>query len=176
MCSLVSRARAFAFAAHNAVGQRRKYTDEPYTTHLERVATLVASVVDDDAMIAAAYLHDTIEDTDTSIADITEAFGGDVAYLVTYLSDISKPQDGNRATRKRLDCEHIAKGHDRVHTIKLADLIDNSASIQAYDLKFAKVYMAEKKLLLGELADGHPILLNRAQAIVDKWLSATHPR
>ena len=171
MSSLISKAKTFAFAAHNAIGQRRKYTDEPYTTHLERVATLVASVVDDEAMIAAAYLHDTVEDTAVTMTDITEAFGPDVAYLVTYLTDVSKPEDGNRATRKKLDREHIAKGDERVHTIKLADLIDNSESIQAHDPRFAQVYMAEKKLLLEALADGHPELLRRAQAVVDGWFS-----
>ncbi len=171
MSNLISKAKEFAFAAHNAIGQRRKYTDEPYTVHLERVATLVASVVDDEAMIAAAYLHDTVEDTAVTLADITEEFGDDVAYLVNYLSDVSKPEDGNRATRKRLDREHIARGDERVHTIKLADMIDNSESIQAYDKRFAKVYMAEKQLLLEVLADGHPDLLLRARTIVDEWYS-----
>ncbi|ANO50491.1 HD domain-containing protein [Woeseia oceani] len=171
MRNLVSRAKEFAFAAHNAIEQRRKYTGEPYTVHLESVAMLVASVVDDEAMIAAAYLHDTVEDTDVTLADIENNFGCDVAYLVRYLSDISRPEDGNRAQRKHLDREHVARGDARVHTIKLADLIDNSATIQAYDPRFAKVYMQEKRLLLDDLDDGHPELLCRARAIVDEWLA-----
>ncbi len=169
---LAAQAKSFAFKAHNAIGQRRKYTDEPYTTHLERVAQLVASVVDDDAMVAAAYLHDIVEDTPTTIEDVEESFGEDIAYLVTYLSDISRPDDGNRAVRKQLDREHIAQGDARVHTVKLADLIDNSDSIQKHDPKFAKVYMTEKRQLLEVLQDGHPTLLNRAQVIVDAWFAS----
>lgn len=172
MNDLVSRAKTFAFDAHNAIGQRRKYTDEPYTSHLERVAQLVASVVEDDAMVAAAYLHDTVEDTAISIDDISRAFGDDVAYLVNCLSDVSRPEDGNRAERKRLDREHIARGDARVHTIKLADLIDNAASIGANDPKFAKVYMNEKRQLLDVINDGHPTLFKRAQAIVDAWFES----
>lgn len=169
MDDLISRAREFAFKAHNAINHRRKYTDEPYTTHLECVAQLVASVVNDEAMVAAAYLHDTVEDTEITIEDIRAAFGDDVAYLVGFLSDISTPEDGNRALRKKLDREHIAKGDARVHTIKLADLIDNSGSIQANDARFANVYMAEKRLLLEVLEDGHPVLLKQAREIVETW-------
>ncbi len=169
MDDLVTRARAFAFAAHNAIDHRRKYTDEPYTTHLSRVAQLVAEVVDDDAMVAAAYLHDTVEDTPTTLADIKAEFGGDVAYLVSFLTDSSSLEDGNRAVRKAIDREHTAAGDARVHTIKLADLIDNSDSIQAHDQKFAQVYMKEKRLLLGVLGDGNAKLLARATAIVEEW-------
>jgi len=117
--NLVLRARDFAYAAHNAIEHRRKYTGEPYTTHLQRVAQLVESVDGDESMIAAAYLHDTVEDTSTTIEDIRSAFGDDVAYLVSYLTDISKPDDGNRKLRKKMDREHIAKGDAR-HLFNLA--------------------------------------------------------
>ena len=175
MSELVTSARLFAFNAHNAIEQRRKYTGDPYTVHLERVAALVASVVDDEAMIAAAYLHDTVEDTETTLEDISSNFGTEVAYLLTYLTDISRPEDGNRKTRKQLDREHIAKGNEHVHTIKLADLIDNSDSIQTHDPRFAAVYMEEKRLLLEVLADGHPELLARARTIVDAWMRGNSP-
>ncbi|MEE4284281.1 MAG: HD domain-containing protein [Pseudomonadales bacterium] len=172
MEALVQQARDFAFAAHNAIDHRRKYTDEPYTTHLQRVADLVASVTDDACMIAAAYLHDTVEDTDTRIEDIHLHFGEEVAYLVKHLSDVSRPEDGNRAIRKEIDRQHIACGDARVHTIKLADLIDNSESIQTFDPGFAKVYMHEKRKLLTVLDDGDVRLLARAQAIVGDWLAS----
>ncbi len=169
MSELILRAKAFAFNAHNSIDQKRKYTGEPYTVHLESVAQLVASVVDDELMIAAAYLHDTVEDTAVTIADITIDFGSEVAYLVFHLSDISKPEDGSRAIRKAIDRKHNAKGDARVHTIKLADLIDNSDSIVEHDKKFAEVYMEEKRLLLEVLEDGHPTLFNRAKNIIKRW-------
>jgi (p)ppGpp synthase/HD superfamily hydrolase len=171
MNDLVSRAREFAFDVHNQIGHKRKYTGDPYTNHLERVAQLVASVVDDEDMIAAAYLHDTVEDTDTTVDDLRDNFGDEVAYLVSFLSDISRLEDGNRALRKRLDREHTAKGDARVHTIKLADLIDNSSSIQEHDVKFAEIYMVEKQQLLSVLGDGHPVLFEQAETIVKRWFA-----
>ena len=169
MTSLAERARAFAHRAHDAVDSSRKYTGRPYKEHPDAVAELVASVTDDEVMIAAAYLHDTVEDTDTTFDDIAEHFGSDVATLVVYLTDISRPKDGNRATRKAIDRAHIARGDARVHTIKLADLIDNAGSIAERDPKFAAVYMQEKRLLLEVLQDGDPELLKRATKIVDDW-------
>ena len=169
MDSIVGRAKQFAFVAHNAINQRRKYTGEPYTEHLERVAKLVENVDHDANMLAAAYLHDTVEDTATTIEDITAEFGEDIAYLVLHLTDVSRPQDGNRAVRKTLEREHIASGVARVHTVKLADLIDNSESIQSHDAKYAKVYMEEKRLLLTVLADGDPKLFERASRIGADW-------
>jgi (p)ppGpp synthase/HD superfamily hydrolase len=171
MTSLIEKARDFAHAAHDAVGQRRKYTDEPYWRHVDAVAELVASVTDDEITIAAAYLHDTVEDTLTTFDDIAEHFGSDVATVVVYLTDISKPKDGNRATRKAIDRAHNARGDSRVHTVKLADLIDNAGSITEHDPRFAAVYMAEKRLLLDVLGDGDPTLLGQARAIVDRWFA-----
>lgn len=172
MDKLVSRARDFAYAAHDAIDHRRKYTDEPYTTHLQRVARLVESVDGDNNMIAAAYLHDTVEDTPTTIEDIRSTFGDDVAYLVSYLTDISKPEDGNRALRKKMDREHIAKGDARVHTIKLADLIDNGWSITSHDPRFARVFMTEKRELLKVLSDGNDKLLHRARVMVETYMAS----
>ncbi|MEQ8691712.1 MAG: DUF6331 family protein [Pseudomonadales bacterium] len=172
MDTLESRARDFAYAAHNANDHRRKYTDEPYTTHLQRVASLVESVGGDSSMIAAAYLHDTVEDTATTIDDIRATFGDDVAYLVSYLTDVSKPADGNRALRKKLDREHIAQGDARVHTIKLADLIDNGMSITTHDPRFAKVFMTEKRELLTVLGDGDATLFKRARVMVETYMAS----
>jgi len=169
MTTLIERAKEFAFAAHNAIDQHRKFTGEPYVVHIERVAKLVASVVHDERMIAAAYLHDTVEDTTVTFDDIAEHFGADVAYIVIYLTSVSRPKDGNRATRKEVDRRHIARGDARVHTVKLADLIDNVGAIAAADAKFAAVYMEEKRLLLPVLADGHPVLFEEATRLIKQW-------
>ena len=166
MSDLIEKARRFAFEAHNAIGQRRKYTDEPYTVHLEAVAELVESAGGDDEMIAAAYLHDIVEDTETSIEDIESLFGSDVAYLVDHLTDVSSPGDGNRAERKALDRAHTAKGDARVQTIKLADIIHNCQTVADCDPEFAKVYLEEKRKLLEVLQDGDADLLAAARKIV----------
>ena len=92
MMTIIERAELFATAAHGATGQKRKYTDEPYVIHLREVALLVAEHGGDDAMIAAAWLHDVVEDTAITLDEITAHFGEDVASLVFALTDVSRPR------------------------------------------------------------------------------------
>lgn len=169
--SLPHRAAHFAHAAHAAVDQRRKYTGEPYIEHPFAVARLVMTVTDDEATVAAALLHDTVEDTQATLEDIAREFGADVAMLVGWLTDVSQPADGNRVVRKEIDRQHTAQADSRAKTVKLADLIDNTRSIVTHDRPFARVYLVEKERLLEVLTDGHPELyrlafqtLQRAQA------------
>lgn len=159
-------APAMDFATKAHAGQVRKYTGERYIHHPIAVARLVASVTDDKNMIIAAILHDTVEDTDTTLDEIERLFGSDVASLVESLTDVSTPQDGLRHMRKEVDRLHTAKASPRAKTIKLADLIDNSRSIVERDPKFAKVYIGEKKRLLEVLTEGDPVLLAEAMRIV----------
>ena len=164
---LIDKARAFASAAHK--GQKRKYTGDEYIVHPAAVAELVASVTDDERMIAAAWLHDVIEDCDVSHETLKAAFGHDVYVLVAWLTDISVPSDGNREARKRLDRIHIGNASPDAQTIKIADLIDNSKSITEFDPGFARVYMKEKTLLLRELYKGNLELFIQAQNIVASY-------
>ena len=162
----VERARVFATAAHAAVGQVRKYTFEPYIVHPTEVASIVATVPHTDVMLAAAWLHDTVEDTGVSIVDIQKEFGNEVASLVGWLTDVSKPEQGNRAVRKAIDREHTAMAPAAAQTVKLADLIANSRSILAHDPAFAKVYLEEKRMLLEVLTRGDATLMAQARRIV----------
>ena len=104
---LVRRALAFATLAHG--DQKRKYTGEMYIVHPIEVMEIVKTVPHDDAMLAAALLHDVVEDTDVTLDEVRSAFGDDVAALVDDLTDVSKPEDGNRKTRKAMDREHSAQ-------------------------------------------------------------------
>jgi (p)ppGpp synthase/HD superfamily hydrolase len=166
---LVTNAFIFASKAHE--GQMRKYTGEPYMIHPMQVAKLVEQVVGDEEkeMIAAALLHDVVEDTDTTIEQIEELFGERVASLVSDLTDISKPEDGNRAVRKMIDRQHSASASPSAKTIKLADLINNSDSILKYDHNFSKVYMKEKRELVKVLKEGDPLLFAMATDILNNY-------
>jgi len=170
MSILIDKARAFAIAAHSAVGQRRKYTGEPYWKHPADVVRLLRTVTDDQQILAAAWLHDVVEDTQVDLSLICRMFGSRVAELVEMVTDVSKPEDGYRAARKAIDREHIAKAHPDAKTIKLADLIDNSKSILDRDPNFAKVYMKEKAALLAVLTEGDERLWNIAHGIVSAGL------
>lgn len=163
--TLIEKARAFATAAHAAVGQLRKYTFEPYIVHPAEVAALVATVPGHTPeMIAAAWLHDTVEDTGVTIELIRSEFGAEVAELVGWLTDVSRPDHGNRAARKAVDRAHTAGAPAAAQTIKLADLIANTRSIMEHDEKFAVTYLAEKRMLLEVMTKGDPGLMAQARA------------
>lgn len=166
---LVRKAQKFATAAHASVNQRRKYTGEPYIVHPFRVAAIVATVDPRPEVLAAAYLHDVVEDTPVTLAEISDQFGQVVADLVGELTDISTPADGNRDQRKALDRAHSAAGSPASQTIKLADMIDNSETITKHDRKFAAVYMKEKRNLLEVMLNGNQALYERAWDLVIKW-------
>jgi (p)ppGpp synthase/HD superfamily hydrolase len=163
---LIEKARIFATAAHAAVGQRRKYTGEPYICHPAAVAFLVSSVSGGDAVVAAAWLHDVVEDTGVSIKTVEMEFGPVVAALVNQVTNVSKPTDGNRARRKEIDRNHSAAACPSAKSIKLADMIDNLPSIVAGDPAFAKVYIAEQQLLLNVLVDGSSQLYYQAKTLL----------
>lgn len=161
--NIVERARVFATAAHAAVKQKRKYTGEDYIVHPTEVAGIVQSVGGTDAQIAAAYLHDVVEDTGVTIEQVEAEFGSEVAALVGWLTDVSKPTDGNRKVRKTIDRKHTAKAPAAAKTVKLADLISNTQSIVKHDLNFAETYLEEKMELLEVLTDGDTNLWQQAK-------------
>lgn len=165
----------FAERAHR--GQVRKYTGEPYIVHPLEVAQIVESAFPweranpspVEAVVMAALLHDVVEDCGVTLDQIRRAFGSVVARLVHEVTDISRKEHGNRATRKGLDRQHLASASPEGMTIKLADLISNTQSITQHDKDFAKVYMAEKAELLPLLVAGNPSLHARASGLVKAW-------
>ena len=161
---LINKAKMLAGKAHE--GQFRKYSGMPYIVHPIQVATIVQEVEHSDEMIAAALLHDVVEDTDYSFEDIAKEVSQEVADLVKGLTDVSTPEDGNRAVRKAIDKDHLAEQNAEVQTIKLADVISNSKDIKANDPKFAKVYIEEMKALLKVLTKGDKTLYAKAEEIV----------
>lgn len=163
---LIDDARDFAIAAHEEKAQERKYTGMPYWTHCGEVAMLVEAVGGSDVQIAAAWLHDVLEDTDVTFEVLQQTFGPVVAEMVGWLTDVSKPEHGNRATRKEMDRVHTAMAPKEAKTVKLADLISNATSILRYDPDFAKVYLKEKARLLPHLQSGNGQLWNMASEIL----------
>ena len=179
---LVERAREYAINAHKRIDHRRKYTQHPYSVHLGAVARLVSSVSDDPEMIAAAWLHDVVEDTSATLYDIELEFGKSVAALVEDLTDVSKPSDGNRTTRKAIDRQHLAHASPKAKTVKLADLIDNCQDICKNDKRFARVFLEEMDPLLNVLQEGDAALYELAQKTyakcwrdLDKYAEAANP-
>jgi (p)ppGpp synthase/HD superfamily hydrolase len=166
--TLINKAISYATLWH--AGQTRKYYGEPYMVHPTAVALTVAKRGYSDEVIAAALCHDVLEDTAATTADMTEVLGERVTQLVLEVTDVAKPEDGNRAKRKEMNRAHLAKASQFGKVIKLADLIDNTQDIVVNDPNFAVIYMSEKKLLLPFLEDAHdPVLLLKANTLVNDY-------
>lgn len=161
--SIVDEARAFATRAHR--GQFRKYTHAPYIVHPQAVVATLEPLGFRPEVLAAAWLHDTVEDCDVEHGDILAHFGAEVHHMVYYLTDVSIGSGLPRAQRKAMDLEHNAKGDYETQSIKLSDILDNSVSIIDNDPDFARVWMNEKAKLLDALTLGHAGLHARATAI-----------
>lgn len=149
----IDEVRKFCKEAHESIGQKRKYSGEPYWTHPFAVAEMVAAWGMDKVTEAGALLHDVpedvyVKDIATGFAIISERFGEEVARVVYYCTEVSKPTDGLRSVRKRIDHEHYAKGCARSQAIKIADAIHNLEAIREADPGFYKVYLVEKESMV----------------------------
>jgi guanosine-3',5'-bis(diphosphate) 3'-pyrophosphohydrolase len=139
--------KAAEFAAHKHRRQRRKgRTKRPYIGHCVEVARLIAEVgkVDDANILAAAILHDTIEDTKTTHDELRQEFGPVIDDLVNEVTD---DKDLDKSVRKRLQVEHAPNLSPGAKLIKLADKISNVREIGAdppkdWDVKRREKYFA----------------------------------
>ena len=118
---------AESFARRNHEGQTRKgVAQEPYITHVEEVANLVREFGGTDIAIAAAWLHDVVEDCDPTIDDISERFGTAVAEVVLEVTD---NKDLPKSARKRFQIESANRKSPDACLIKWADKTSNLLSI-----------------------------------------------
>lgn len=155
--SIVEKAKKIAERAH--ADQRRKWGDQsPYIVHPSRVAAKVATldgITDED--VAAAWLHDVIEDVamptnsvEAYKVEIREACGEAVLKLVL---ELTNPTEGPewagrpRVEKRARDWEHISKISDRAKRIKLVDRLDNIKTMNAAPKRLILKYIPESKHL-----------------------------
>ena len=153
----ILKAMEFATNAHR--GQVRKYTGEPYINHPFAVFHMVRDTYEDTDTLIAALLHDVVEDTEATSAEVRHEFGDVVADYVHALTDIPNPNK-NRATRKAETCQRLKLAPPNVKVIKLADLIDNAPSIIKHNKEFAEVFLKEMHNLFLVL-NGHSDILDK---------------
>jgi (p)ppGpp synthase/HD superfamily hydrolase len=125
MKGLVLVSCAADFAAERHRDQRRQGSGQwPYVNHLAEVACLLAVATDgeDAELVAAGWLHDTVEDTATSRSELVSTFGEDIASLVMEVTD---DKTLPKQERKRLQIEKTPAKTSRAKMIKLADLTSN---------------------------------------------------
>ncbi|HZA86212.1 MAG TPA: HD domain-containing protein, partial [Acidimicrobiales bacterium] len=129
--ALITRAYLRSADAHR--GQSRN-SGEAYVQHPLAVARIVADLGLDDVTVAAALLHDTVEDTGVTVDDISQAFGGDVANIVDGVTKLDRVQFNSKEAQQAATMRKmlVAMAKDlRVLIIKLADRLHNMRTIAA---------------------------------------------
>lgn len=176
---IIQRVAAFANEAH--AGQMRKYTGEKYIEHLLRVMRLCNEYVQDTAVLSAALLHDTIEDTAVDKKTLEEFLSGIMEKreaertlkLVVELTDVYVKvdyPDMNRRVRRGREAERLSEASPEAQTIKYADIIDNVQDLGDVETDFAPVFMRECKEILKQMNRGNQELYQRAVRAVDDGL------
>ena len=129
--SLIDRAIEFATVKH--AGSFRKGTNIPYITHVTEAFAIVSTLTDDEEVRAAAVLHDTLEDTQTTKEELISNFGERVAALVGEESENKredKPAEETWQIRKRETLQHLAGASHEVKIIALGDKLSNIRAIR----------------------------------------------
>lgn len=156
---LIMRAAEFSRIHHG--GQLRQKSKDPYYVHPARVAGRVACLHGSTPeMVAAAFLHDILEDTNVPVAEIEAHFGPKVAELVVWLTKPSIPFKGklNRARREQMDLEYYMKAPIEAKLIKMLDRLDNLADMSGFDRGFKVRYGQESRDLAAVIGDADPDL------------------
>lgn len=150
--NLVEKATVFATEKH--IKQFRKFNGEPYVEHPKRVAQTVSAITFNDKLVAAALLHDTIEDTDTTYEEIVTEFGAEVADLVR---DLTSDKEEIKIVGKDIYLtEKMNKMNPDALLIKLADRLDNVSDLTMKNEEWSRAYAVQTNYILTNLSN--PIL------------------
>jgi guanosine-3',5'-bis(diphosphate) 3'-pyrophosphohydrolase len=179
MEKILEQIKDFAAKAHGE--QRRKFADEPYIAHPIRVMELCAAYTNDITVLAAALLHDVLEDTPVKKEEISSFLltimdTGKAQRTLQLVDDLtdryvkSNYPQWNRRKRKAKEAERLADTGADSQTIKYADIIDNSAEIAHQETDFAKPFLLECNALLKKIVKGNQELYKRAMETVQNGL------
>lgn len=180
------KAKSLIYATSKHINQKRKYTGEDYINHSLEVASKILEYMKNEnfsdkectIMYCSAILHDTVEDTSATIEEIELFAGKEIADMVNWLTNVSKPEDGNRKIRKMKDLEHIMSAPLPAICIKIADVICNCKGMVEVDRKysngeFCKKYIPEKMIFynfLTKLKIPYDLNLTQYEIIFSKML------
>jgi (p)ppGpp synthase/HD superfamily hydrolase len=179
MEQILEKIKAFADRCHG--DQMRKYSDERYIVHPERVMQICKQYTNDITMLAAALLHDVLEDTPVSEQEIRQFLSpllseeqvARTLELVEELTDVyvkARYPQWNRRKRKQKETARLKNSSAAAQTIKYADIMDNAPEIAAKDPDFARRFLFEARDLLKAMDKGDPRLYKQAQEAVNKCL------
>ncbi|MBB1284809.1 HD domain-containing protein [Flavisolibacter sp. BT320] len=179
MEEVLEKIRDFADTAHGT--QLRKYSPDRYIVHPVRVMKMCRRHTNDLSVLAAALLHDVLEDTPVTKSDLHQFLlgqmdvetAGKTVRLVVELTDIYTKAvypRWNRRKRKLKEAERIQKTSGESQTVKYADIIDNCREIVTQDPDFAQVFLRECKSLLRVMPKGNESLYREAVETVNTGL------
>jgi len=179
MEDILDQIKDFADRAHGE--QTRKYTPDRYIVHPVRVMNICREYTNDIAMLAAALLHDVLEDTPVTKTEIKnfllklmdETRAEKTVKLVEELTDVyikNDYPDWNRGKRKDKEAERLEAIGPEAQTIKYADIIDNTVEIANQDSDFARIYLNEGMAILNKINKGDQQLYQRAVDTVNNGI------
>jgi guanosine-3',5'-bis(diphosphate) 3'-pyrophosphohydrolase len=176
---ILDKVKEYADQAHG--DQMRKYSDERYIVHPVRVMETVRDYILDVPVLAAALLHDVLEDTDVTsdemktflLTVMNQQEADKTIELVEELTDVYIKANYprlNRKSRRHKEVERLAAASSDAQTIKYADVMDNAVDIAENDPDFALLYLRESKYLLQQMDRGNTLLRQRSTEVVDDHL------
>ncbi len=177
MEEILERIKYFADQAHG--DQRRKYTPDRYIVHPIRVMEICRKYTNDITILAAALLHDVLEDTSVQKEEMKDFLltvlnpqqTSRTIRMVEELTDVYVKMDFpglNRKSRKAKELERLKSTSADSQTIKYADILDNSIEIATQDTDFALVYVTESQKILQNLTSGNAVLHADAVEVIDE--------
>ncbi|HRI33294.1 MAG TPA: HD domain-containing protein [Saprospiraceae bacterium] len=171
--NLYQRAIIIATTKHLEKDQKVPGTELPYVVHLSNVSMeiIIASCNSEnfnlEFAIQVALLHDIIEDTSTTVGELEDIFGNDIAHAVLALTKNSLlPKD----QQMKDSISRIKVLQYEVWAVKLADRITNLQTPQIYwDIQKMINYQSEAKIILMELKNGNKYLANRLERMIEEY-------
>lgn len=146
--------KAIEFATEKHKGQMRKFEKKEYIEHPKKVAQIIKENKESkklNELIAAAILHDTLEDTKTTESELKKYFGKLIASLVKELT--TNEEEKKEMGKKEYLLEKMANMSSWGLVIKLADRLDNVSDLSSSPKEFQKKYIEETKFILKQLEE-----------------------
>jgi guanosine-3',5'-bis(diphosphate) 3'-pyrophosphohydrolase len=165
--------KAAHYAARKHQGQTRKGENAaPYINHPIEVASLIAEigVIENETVLAAALLHDTVEDTDATAEELRELFGEKVTSIVLEVTD---DKSIPKAERKQIQVDQAAGLSFEAKLIRIADKISNIKDItysppKRWSKKRRKKYLDWAEKVVNQCTNTNPALENHFKAVLKK--------
>lgn len=180
MDAILAAVEAYTDKAHGE--QTRKYSPDRYIVHPMRVMRLCGEYTQSLPVLAAAILHDVLEDTPVTYTELSHFLEATMPHhdahrtlqLVVELTDVyvkSMYPQWNRRKRKAAEAKRIRNNSPEAQTIKYADILDNCIGIASQDKDFAPVFLRECRQLLSIMDKGNPQLRKRAEDTIRQELA-----